>query len=172
MNDTEQCGETKGNGEPCEYEAKFADGKCGIHSSINGDTQGRPTKFTDERARLAIEAAREGKSKAGCERAAGIGQGTVNDWLEQSYTFETEDGQLASFSQAFAQARAEGESMYIDDGRSEDGDTSFAKFMLSSSYGYQESKKQETELTGEDGGPIEISFTEEVVETPWSEDDE
>lgn len=149
----EQCGETKGDGEPCDYEAKYADGKCG-HHSIHTE-KGRPTKFTDERAQLAIEAAREGKSVAGCERAAGVGEGTVGNWLEQGHTFKTEHGKLADFFRAFARARATGESECIRNARSEYGNPSFEKYMLSSSFDYK--KTEQTELTGEDGGSIIIN---------------
>ena len=151
--DTDLCGEPKGNGEPCENPVKFADGKCGIHSEINGDTQGRPTKFTNERAQTAIEAAREeGKSIRGCERAAGVGEGVVRDWLEAGHQFVTEDGLIDSFPRAFAQARAQGESEWIEEGRSPEGDASFAKFMLASSYDYKETAKTELEHSGEIDG--------------------
>lgn len=150
------CGELKGTGEPCENPVKYADGKCGIHTDVTDAEQGRPTKFTDERARAVIRAAKEGKSKRGCERAAGVGEGTVRDWLKQSHTFTNSDGLVASFSRTFADARAQGESMYIQDGRREDGDTSFAKFMLSSSYGYKNTEKREHEHSGDGGGPIEV----------------
>ena len=151
--DTERCGELKGNGEPCENPVKYADGKCGIHSEINGGTEGRPTKFTDERARTAIRAAREeGKSIRGCERAAGVGKDTISGWLEADYQFENEDGLIDTFSGAFAQARAQGESEWIEEGRSGDGDSSFAKFMLASSYDYKETAKTELEHSGEIDG--------------------
>jgi len=143
------CGEIKNSGEPCDYPSKYDDGRCGIHSDVNRDTQGRPTKFSDENARLAIAAARdEGKSKAGCERAAGVGDKTLDGWLEADPAFETVDGAEKSFSRAFAQARAEGESMYIDDGRRPEGDTSFAKYMLSSSFGYITTEGREHEHSG------------------------
>lgn len=162
MVDDEQCGEIKNSGEPCENPVKYADGKCGIHSDINGDTQGRPTKFNDERAQLAIEAAREGKSVGGCERAAGVGEGTVRKWLDQDHTFEDGDGLVSSFFRAFAQARAEGESRCLDNARSADGNASFEKFMLASSFDYKKTEKQE--LTGEGGGSITINTTADTDE--------
>lgn len=168
------CTATKNDGSSCDNPAKYADGKCGIHSDINGDTQGRPTKFTDERARIAIEAARgeDGKSIRGCERAAGVGEGTIDGWLEQGHTFENADGLIDSFSRAFAQARGDGESYYITEGGRTDGDIdpSFAKFMLASSYDYK--KTEQREVTGEGGGAVSIEFTEEVVQTQWSEGEE
>ena len=166
----EQCGELKGSGEPCDYGAKYADGKCGIHSDVPDTSQGQPTKFSDERAQAAVAAARFGKSKRGCERAAGVAKGTLDNWLDQGYTFTDESGQIASFFTAFAQARARGESQCIENARREDGDPSFERFMLASSYGYK--KTEQREVTGEDGGPVSIEFNEQIVETPWGEETE
>lgn len=165
-----ECGEIKGNGEPCDYEAKYADGKCGIHTTETESRQGG-AKFTDERARLVIKAAQNGKSKRGCERAAGVGKDTLRGWLEQDHLFENADGKIARFSGAFAQARAESEHEFIRRGLEDpDVDSSFAKFMLASSFGYK--KTEQREVTGEDGGPVSIEFNEEVVETPWSEENQ
>ena len=154
----DECGVEQGNGEPCDNPVKYADGKCGIHSEINGGTTGRPTKFNDERAQAAIEAAREGKSKRGCERAAGVAEGTIANWEEQGHTFTDESGHTASFFHSFAQARARGESRCIENARREDGDPSFEKFLLASSFDYVKTEKQETEVSGPDGGPIEINI--------------
>ena len=165
----EKCGVEQGNGKLCDNPIKYADGKCGVHTDVTDSSPGRPTKFNDERARLAIEAALEGKSVAGCERAAGVGQKTVGGWLEQNHTFETGEGLIADFSQAFAQARAGGESRCIENARREDGDASFEKFMLASSYDYK--KTEQREVTGEGGGPVSITFDEEIHETPWGKDE-
>ena len=142
----DECGVEQGNGELCDNPAKYADGKCGIHSDINGDTQGQPTKFNDDRAQDAIEAARDGKSKRGCERAAGVAEGTIGNWLEQGHTFTDEDGRIASFFHSFAQARAAGESQCIKNARREDGDASFEKFMLASSYDYKKTERVEADV--------------------------
>lgn len=153
----DECGVEKGNGEPCDYEAKYADGKCGIHTDVTDTRQGG-AKFTDERARETLDAARMGKSIRGCERAAGLGRDTLRDWLDKDRTFENQDGQLASFSDAFARARAKGESEFIRRGMNDpDVDASFVKFMLSSSFGYKKTEKQE--VTGEGGGSIVINTT-------------
>jgi hypothetical protein len=149
--DSGRCGAECVDGSPCQNRV----GSCPVpsHTDPDAENPGRPTEFTDERARLAIAAARdEGKSKAGCERAAGVGDGTIGGWLEANPTFEADDGTEQTFSRAFALARAAGESMYIEDGRREYGDTSFAKFMLSSSFGYEKSEKRKTEHSGEIDG--------------------
>jgi hypothetical protein len=153
----DECGVEQGNGKLCDNPVKYADGKCGIHTTETDTRQGG-AKFTDERARLAIEAARDGKSIAGCERAAGVGKGTIGDgggWLDQNLTYKTENGLVANFSGAFAQARGKGEDVWIAEGCGEYGDASFAKFMLASSHGYK--KTEQRELTGEGGGSIIIN---------------
>jgi hypothetical protein len=142
----DECGVEQGNGKLCDNPVKYADGKCGVHTGVTDSSPGRPTKFNDERARLAIGAALEGKSVAGCERAAGVGQKTIGGWLEQNHTFETDEGLIADFSQAFAQARARGESWCIRNARREDGDASFEKFMLASSYDYKKTERVEADV--------------------------
>jgi hypothetical protein len=142
----DECGVEQGNGELCDNPVKYADGKCGVHTDVTDSSPGRPTKFNDKRAQLAIEAALEGKSVAGCERAAGVGQKTIGGWLEQNHTFETDEGLIADFSQAFAQARAKGESRCIKNARREDGDASFEKFMLASSYDYKKTERVEADV--------------------------
>ncbi|QLH78684.1 hypothetical protein HZS55_15920 [Halosimplex rubrum] len=170
MTDDEICGETKNDGDPCEYTPKYDDGKCGIHTECTDtDDGGRPSKFTDERARDAVEAAREGLSKAGCERAAGVGDGTLSNWLEQNPTFEDEDGEVREFFRAFRRARRTGESELVRGGLHDDEvDTSMAKFLLASSFDYK--KTEQREVTGEGGGPVQVEVSETVVETPHSED--
>ena len=170
MTDDDICGaETASTDEPCQHPA----GSCPVTShseDVEENPQGRPSKFSDERAQAAIEAAREGLSKAGCERAAGIGDGTLNNWLEANPTFTTEEGETRQFFRAFRRARRAGESELVRGGLYDDDvDSSMAKFLLASSFDYK--KTEQREVTGEDGGPVEVTFSEEIVETPWSEDE-
>lgn len=127
---------------------------------------GRPSEFTDERAQEAINAAREGKSKAGCERDAGVGGGTIDNWLNANPTFIDSEGNEKQFFRAFRRARGDGESLYITEGRNPDGDvdTSFAKYMLSTSYEYKKTEKQEVEHSGEINGEREHSVDDETRE--------
>lgn len=132
---------------------------------------GRPSAFTDELARRAIQAAEKGKSQAGVEREVGVGDRTIfgdDGWVDQDLTFEDEDGEKREFSRALRRARGRGEDDWINEGRGDDGDSSFAKFMLASSYDYKKTEKHE--VTGDDGGPVEVTFNEEVVDTPWEPD--
>lgn len=174
MTDEELCGyEDTTTGDPCQHPA----GSCPVpsHSGTTpdgGNPQGRPSTFNDERARQAIHAARQSKSKAGCARAAGLAHhSTIDDWLDRDPTFTDEDGEERRFSEAFARARADGETLLIQGGlRDGDVDSSMAKFMLASSYGYQKSEKREHEHAGAGGGPIEIQINETVVETGYDEE--
>lgn len=171
MTDDNICGaETASTDGPCQHPA----GSCPVPShsddDVDANPQGRPSKFTDERARDAIDAAREGLSKAGCERAAGIGDGTLNNWLEADPTFETEAGEQRQFFRAFRRARRAGETELIEGGLYEDDvDSSMAKFLLASSFDYK--KTEQREVTGEGGGPVEVAISETIVETPHSAED-
>jgi hypothetical protein len=172
---TDTCGAETTGDQPCQNPAG-ENGRCWIPThnpdSDEENPQGRPTKFTDERARDAIHAADElGKSKRGCARDAGVSKDTIDEWLEQNPTFEGPDGDEYHFFDAFERARGSGETYYIREGRDPDGDVdpSFARFMLASSYGYKKTEKREH--TGDGGGPVEITFTEQVVETDWEDDE-
>ncbi|WP_330633703.1 hypothetical protein [Halocatena halophila] len=143
----DNCTATKNDGEPCTYSAKYPDGKCGVHTDcIDPDPGGRPSKYNDERARAAIEAAREGKSRSGCARAAGVDEGTIRNWLS-----DRED-----FFRAYTRARAKGESRLIRGGLHDpDVDSSFAKFLLASSFDYATTEKREHSGPGGDSIPVE-----------------
>jgi transposase-like protein len=138
MTDEDICGVTCGDGSPCQNRAGD-NGFCWIPShNPEGDDEnpdGRP-ELLDEYREDVIDAARRGKSIAGCGREAGVDESTIRGWIERH----------EEFSRAFRRSRAEGEDEWIDEGRGDDGDPSFAKFMLSSSYGYQKSEKREVDL--------------------------
>lgn len=161
------CGAECVDGSECQHPA----GSCPVPSHADGDAenpQGSPSTFTDEDARLAIGAARKGKSESGIEREVGVGEGTIygdGGWVDQELTYVDENGQERDFSRALRRARSEGEDGWIREGRGENGDSSFAKFMLASSYDYKKTEKREH--TGEGGGPVEISINETVVETDY-----
>lgn len=144
----ELCGAETSKGTPCQ---NYADSCPWDHGDTN-DT-GRPSKFNDERAQVAIEAAREGKSEDGCARAAGVRSPTISNWIEANPTFEDEDGSETEFFKAFARARAHGESTLIEHGMyNPDADASMAKFLLASSFDYVKTSKQEVEHSGEIDG--------------------
>jgi hypothetical protein len=143
-------------GQPCQHPA----GSCPVPSHSDDDAenpQGRDFSLDESDHDDILEAAEMGKSETGCARAAGVSWPELDRYLDAH----------PSFRSAFRRARAEGESEWIDEGRGDDGDASFAKFMLASSYEYKTTEKKE--VTGEDGGPVEINLTETVVETGYDE---
>lgn len=150
MSDEERelCGKETSKGTPCQ---NYADTCPWDHD--NGNDTGRPSKFNSERAQDAIEAAREGKSEAGCARASGVQPTTINNWKEANPTFEDESGTERDFLEAFTRARAKGESELIVGGlRDPDVDASFAKFLLASSFDYVKEEKRDIEHSGEIDG--------------------
>jgi hypothetical protein len=145
------CGAETGAGGECQNPATEGD-SCWIESH-GGHAQtgagGRPSTFTDDLARMAIAAAEKGKSERGIEREVGVGRDTIfseNGWIEQGHTFTDADGTTRKFSVAIERARARGEDEWIREGRGDDGDSSFAKFMLSTSYGYIKTEKREVDM--------------------------
>lgn len=148
------CGSTDTcSGEPCQFSPGES---CPYHDTDDPPDAGRPSKFTEDRAQDAIEAAREGKSKAGCARAAGIGKATLERWLEaEEYGY---DGEL--FRNAFARARARGETRVLEGGLYGDADPSMAKFLLASSFDYIKTERREHEGDMDVSGDLVIDFEE------------
>lgn len=177
MTNDEICGAPTADDTACQHPTTDDGdpGRCWIpgHNDTPSDqlnAGGRPSKFNDERARAAIEAARQSKSKAGCARAAEVDHTTLAYWLDDNPTFETASGEVVDFSTAFARARRDGETVLVQGGlRNDEVDTSMAKFLLSTSFGYV--KTERTEVTGGEGGPVEFTINEEVVETPYSREE-
>lgn len=170
MSNDGRCGAETTADQPCRNPAGD-NGRCWIPSHNDRAAEnpgGRPTKFTDERAQRAVEAARKGLSKSGCARAAGVEPQTILNWEDDILTFETADGDQAEFFDAFRRARSEGESRLVDGGLYDDEtDSSMAKFLLASSFDYRKTEKREH--TGEGGGPVQIEVNETVVKTGWEE---
>jgi len=149
MTEDELCGAECADGTPCEHPA----GSCPVpsHDSDEDDdveNHGRPSAFSDKLARRAIAAAEKGKSESGIEREVGVGDRTIfgdDGWVDQGHTFVDADGTERDFSRALRRARARGEDEWLTEGRGEEGDSSFAKFMLASSYDYKKTEKREVE---------------------------
>lgn len=144
MSDSDYCGWPTSDGSACEHPASDDEtGRCWQHTD-NARTGGRPSKFDDERARQAVRAAREAKSKAGCARAALVDKHTLHRWLEKNPTFETQSGDREQFRNAFSRARSEGERVLLQGGlRNDDIDSGMARFILSTSYGYVKTERKE-----------------------------
>lgn len=156
--DTDTCNATTVAGDQCDNPAGD-NGACWIpsHNPDAGDDvdnpHGRPSKIETHRDDI-LEAARLGATKEGCARAAGVDKQTLYNWLDE----------YPDFFDAFKRARSEGERR-----RLRDADDSGSRFVLERSFGY--TKTETHEHTGEGGGPIEVTFQEQVVETPYSDRD-
>jgi len=146
MTDKERCGYMLDDGSGCNNPVTDdgESGRCWLDSHntepmSNAVTPGRPSKFNDERARQVIQAAKQAKSKGGCARAAGVDRASVHRWLQSNPTYTDSSGTKREFRTAFAQARADGETILVQGGlRNDDVDSSFAKFLLKTSFDYRE----------------------------------
>ena len=131
-----------------------------ILGEADGSTKGRDFAITEDDHDDLLQAAKTGLSLRGCARAAGVSHSQLRRYLDAHEEFRS----------SFERARAHGEAELIEGGlRDEDVDTSMAKFLLASSYGYKKTEKRE--VTGGGGGPVEIELNETIVETPHSSGD-
>ena len=151
MGDDELCGAETSKGGTCQNPAD----SCPWHNTDDPPDTGRDFTLSEDDHDDILEAAKLGMSKAGCARAAGTGPDQL-----QRYLNAHED-----FREAFMRARFTGEkelvrnALYKQDpegptGRPEMNDQ-HARFLLSTSFDYIKTEKRE--LTGEDGGAIEVS---------------
>jgi hypothetical protein len=111
-----------------------------------------------------VGAAQEGAFKKHCAQVAGITPQTLRRWLnwgEEDVDKEI-DSPCADLYVRYQRARGAGAIRRLKDANTE--------FVLERSYGY--TKTEEHQVTGGGGGPLEVTFVEETVETPWSPDDE
>lgn len=156
--DTEVCGHPTegGDGPPCQNPAT-EDGHCWLDAH-GGDTEvGRDFSLSEEDHDTILQAARDGMSKAGCARAAG-----VSDTELQRYLDAHDD-----FRGAFTRARHEGERklvkgpLYNEEDAIREMDGQHARFLLSTSFDYSKTEKKELEHSGEvDGFEFTISGDE------------
>lgn len=145
-NDTETCGHETAQGTPCQN--PITDGDSCWLNEHGGDANpsGRDYSISQDDHDDILSAAREGLSKSGCARAAGVSHTELNRYLDAHDEFRS----------SFAQARAQGETTLVRDGlRDPDTDSSMAKFLLAASFDYKKTEKREH--MGEDGGAIEVS---------------
>ena len=151
---TETCKATKNDGDPCEYAAKYEDGKCGIHSEHNErqDPGGRPS-LLDEYEDDIMVGARQGMTLEGCARLAGVAEKTLHSWINQN----------EEFRKSLKRARAQGELKHLQSVNDRG-----SQFLLERSFGYVKTEKRE--IMGEDGGSIDV--TSDVVTVTELADDE
>jgi hypothetical protein len=136
------------DGSKCQHPA----GSCPVpsHSDPNADNpQGRDFAIEEADRADILQAAREGFSKAGCARAAGVKKPSLLRYLDAYPDFRTD----------FMRARHKGERELLrvplrDDPQNPvDIDSQHARFLLSTSFEYVKTEKRELEHsgTGEDG---------------------
>jgi len=111
-----------------------------LNDEESGSSRGRPSELEKYEEDI-LTVARQGATKAGCARIAGVSTSTLYRWLNE----------YPEFSEAFKRARAQGELQHL-----QSVNDSGSRFLLERSFGY--TKKEEVELT--DGDASELSKEE------------
>ena len=165
--DADKCNHPLPGGGTCDNPATDGD-TCWIpsHGGDADTTPHRPDKFNDDRAERAIEAAREGFSKAGCARAAGVSHTALERWLDSNPEY---DG--GYFRAAFTRARHQGERKLVkgplvnDPMEDREVDGQHARFLLSTSFDYVKTEKRELEdVSDGDGFGTTVVLDSEYVD--------
>lgn len=156
------CGEETANGGKCTRDAGWGisgrdTGPCRDHE---GDFH-NPKKLDEETKNTLIGAAQEGAFKEHCAQIAGLAPRTLRRWLEwgEEDVDAEIDSPCADLYVRWQRARGAGAVRRLKDVDS--------KFVLERSYGY--TKTETHEVTGEGGGPLEVTINESIVETDYEE---
>jgi hypothetical protein len=137
---SDECGATKNDGERCTYSPSYPDGRCGIHSEHNDTDTGRPSEVAKHEDEI-LEGARQGMTKQGLARLAGVDESTLYRYLDKH----------DQFRKSLKRARAQGELRHL-----ERVDERGSQFILERSFGY--TKSQEIEHSGDvDTGETEVT---------------
>lgn len=139
----EICGADTTGDQPCQNPAGD-NGRCWIPSHQPDDADdveeenphGRPSKLEEYRDDI-LTVARQGATKEGCARIAGVATSTLYRWLNE----------YPDFSEAFKRARAQGELKHL-----QSVNDSGSRFLLERSFGY--TKKEEVEVTEGDASSL------------------
>jgi hypothetical protein len=150
------CDAVKNDGDPCEYAAKYDDGKCGIHTDKNPrqDPGGRPSLLEEYEDDIMV-GARQGMTLEGCARLAGVAEKTLHSWINNN----------EEFRKSLKRARAQGELK-----RLQTVNESGSRFILERSFGYTKTEKRELEHSGEVAGSL-FELPPEVTDN-WTDGDE
>jgi len=151
------CGAECVDGSACQHPA----GSCPVPSHSDPDAEnphGRDFSISPEDHDDILDAARDGMSKAGCARSAGVDEKSLARYLDAH----------PDFRRAFMRARSEGEhelvrrALYDDpDPNAPDINDQHARFLLSTSFDYVKTEKRELENTGDEPlGEVVIDFTD------------
>jgi transposase-like protein len=171
MTDGETCGHEKNDGEPCTFEPKYPDGKCGHHTEHDTGAErreGRPSKLSYERQEKIATAVEAGKSITSAARMAGVDRTTVYGWLDKGEAAKQagEENEFAEFYDRLTRAKGHGEDFYFGlalELAKENEDHRFIASLMKQRY---PDSWGETE-TGVES--VEINVTSDVVEV--TEDD-
>ncbi len=164
--ETDICGVETTDGSPCQNRAG-ENGNCWIPSHNDPEAEnphGRDFTITEDDHEDILEAARDGMSKAGCARAAGVAPNQLNRYLQSD--------ENADFRQAFMRARHEGEHklingpLYNEQDAVREMDGQHARFLLSTSFDYVKTEKKELEdvTEGSDGFGTTIVLDSEYTD--------
>lgn len=127
---------------------------------------GRPSKLTDDTQQRILDALRLGTTQENAARYAGIGPATYYRWLEQGAQDDAPD-EYREFRDAVEQARAEAEvrNVAIIADAAKRGTWQAAAWFLERSMPKAWSLTRRTELTGADGGPVEVAVDVDTLES-------
>jgi len=118
------------NGDPCEYDPKYEDGKCGIHSDENDKAVGRPSEVAEHEDDLLV-GARQGMTMEGLARLAGVAESNLYRYLDKH----------PEFRKSLRRARAQGELNHLQSVNDRG-----SQFILERSFGYMKTEKREVEM--------------------------
>jgi len=113
---TEQCGHIKNDGEPCTFDAKYEDGKCGHHTDTKEYEGGRPSKLSHTRQEEICQAVEGGKSLTSAARMAGVDRTTVYGWIDRGEADKEagKDNEFTEFYDRLTRAKGYGEDFYFN----------------------------------------------------------
>lgn len=159
---SDTCGYEKDDGQPCQLPASRDDQRCHHHTDIaeQRDNGGAPKAMDDHKERIVFTAVGSGLKVKDQAALAQVSPDTLRRHaccLESLREPEITADDPCNFCESYAQAHARGAMEVLDDCRPE--------FVASASYGY--TKREQHELMGEDGDPIE---TEVVIGGDEQED--
>lgn len=163
------CGEEKADGEPCTFEPKHEDGKCGHHTNTKEYEGGRPTKLSYERQERIASAIEQGKSLQSAARMAGVGATAVYEWINRGEAAmeNGEDNEYTEFANRLMRARGIGEDFYFRlalDLAKENGDHRFIASLMKQRYPDSWAEKEEGGPGVDTGAGTVINIPESVTE--------
>ncbi len=130
--------------------------------------KGRRCKLTPELQDRIVELIRAGNYIETVCQAVGIGKTTFYRWLERGRNSKTKKGKFWEFWNAIKKAESEAEAFYLDQIRKAavEGRWQAAAWYLERKYPDRWGRKDRHELSGPDGGPIELEVKGYVTISP------